>query len=164
MLLVSTAWWGCAPGARHDSGDGAAAPGLTGQWRSHVQFADGPFAAVKDLEFMYAIDAGGTLTESSNYDGAPPVPPAYGIWRMSGPGTFELKYEFYMTKAPAALDEIAQGGGWMPAGRGVLTETVTLAADGGAFTSTLRFEAFDVAGQPVAGGGEAVGRGVRLTF
>ena len=35
----------------------------------------------KDLEFMYAFNVSGTMTESSNYDAAPPVPPAYGVWK-----------------------------------------------------------------------------------
>ncbi|HET6272831.1 MAG TPA: hypothetical protein VFG32_07620, partial [Bacteroidota bacterium] len=65
---------------------------LVGAWRSKVQFKSGAFAAVKDLEFMYVFNAGGTMTESSNYDGAPPVPPAYGMWRKLGPGQFEAKY------------------------------------------------------------------------
>ena len=71
-----------------------------GQWRARLDFEDGDFAAVDDLEFMYVFNAGGTLTESSNYDAAPPVPPAYGIWRRTGPDRFEAKYEFYPTSAP----------------------------------------------------------------
>lgn len=38
------------------------------------------------------------------------------------------------------------------------------AADGATFTSTIRCEAFDEAGKPVEGGGDATGRGVRLRF
>ena len=44
----------------------------------------GAFAEVKDLEFMYVFNAGGTMIESSNYDGTPPVPSAYGIWKKTG--------------------------------------------------------------------------------
>jgi hypothetical protein len=40
---------------------------------------------------MYVFNTGGTMTESSNYDGAPPVPPAYGVWRSVGPNEFEAK-------------------------------------------------------------------------
>jgi len=69
--------------------------------RSSVQFTSGPFAEVNDLEFMYVFNAGGTLTESSNYDGAPPVPPAYGVWHSIGPNEFEARYE-YFTTAPLA--------------------------------------------------------------
>ncbi|MGH6690658.1 MAG: hypothetical protein ACREF4_08270, partial [Gammaproteobacteria bacterium] len=142
----------------------ASGPDLVGAWRAQLQFTSGAFAAMKDLEFMYVFNAGGTMTESSNYDGAPPVPPAYGIWRRTGPGRFEARYEFYVTRPPAALAEITRGGGWLPAGRGVFTETITLSADGGSFTSSIRYEAFDAAGQPAEGGGVADGRGVRIGF
>jgi hypothetical protein len=137
---------------------------LVGQWRARLDFADGDFAAVGDLEFMYVFNAGGTLTESSNYDAAPPVPPAYGIWRRIGPDRFEAKYEFYPTSAPGGLDEITSGGGWLVAGRGVFTEVITIAAGGDTFTSTILYEAFAVDGSPVEGGGKATGRGVRLRF
>src|SRR4051812_27699208 len=79
-----------------------AAPDLQGEWRAKLQFTSGAFASIKDLEFMYAFNQGGTLTESSNYDASPPVPPAYGIWRKVGTKQFEAKYEFYVTKPPAA--------------------------------------------------------------
>lgn len=137
---------------------------LVGQWRARLEFEDGDFAAVEDLEFMYVFNAGGTLTESSNYDAAPPVPPAYGIWRRTGPDRFEAKYEFYPTSAPGGLDEIISGGGWLVAGRGVFTEAITVAAGGDTFTSTILYEAFAVDGSPVEGGGKATGRGVRLRF
>ena len=133
---------------------------LTGQWRSHVQFADGAFASIHDLEFMYVFNAGGTMTESSNYDAAPPVPPAYGIWRATGPGRFEAKYEFYATRPPTSLESL----GWPPAGRGVFVETITLAGDARSFTSTIRYDTYDAAGRPIDGGGTATGRGVRLSF
>jgi hypothetical protein len=136
-------------------------PALVGAWRSHVQFDSGPFAAVKDLEFMYVFNVGGTLTESSNYDAAPPVPPAYGAWRSVGTNEFEAKYE-YFTTTPSAPDAFKGGAGWLPAGRGVLTERITVAADGRSFTSTLRYESFGVHGEPVAGNGEAHGRAVRI--
>lgn len=55
---------------------------LVGAWRSSLQFESGAFAAIKDLEFMYVFNEGGTMMESSNYDGAPPVPPAYGVWQI----------------------------------------------------------------------------------
>ena len=144
--------------------EGPAPPApLIGAWRSSLQFSTGAFASIQDLEFMYVFNAGGTLTESSNYDGAPPVPPAYGTWRALGPGEFEAKYEFYVT-APAPPDAFKTGAGWLPSGRGVFTERITLAPDGQTFTSTIRYEAFDVKGQPVTGGGEATGRAVRIGF
>ena len=134
---------------------------LIGAWRSSIQFSTGAFASIKDLEFMYVFNAGGTLTESSNYDGAPPVPPAYGVWRVLGPNEFEARYEFYVT-APAPPDAFKTGAGWLPSGRGVFTERITLSADSNSYTSTLKYEAFDVKGQPAEGGGEATGRAVRI--
>ena len=113
---------------------------------------------------MYVFNPGGTMTESSNYDAAPPVPPAYGIWRKVGPREFEAKYEFYVTKAPAAFAEIAKGSGWTPAGRGVFVERIALSEDGGSFTSTIEYDQYDTAGKPAEGGGRATGRGTRLAF
>jgi len=136
---------------------------LIGAWRSSIQFSTGAFASIKDLEFMYVFNAGGTLTESSNYDGAPPVPPAYGVWRVLGPNEFEARYEFYVT-APAPPEAFKTGAGWLPSGRGVFTERVTLAADSNSYTSTIKYEAFDVKGQPAEGGGEATGKAVRIRF
>ena len=149
------------------SSDGLGGAGefeLVGQWRARLDFQGGDFSAIDGLEFMYVFNAGGTLTESSNYDAAPPVPPAYGIWRRTGPDRFEAKYEFYPTSAPRGLDDITSGSGWLPAGRGVFTEAITIAAGGDTFTSSILYEAFDAAGSPVEGGGKATGRGVRLRF
>ena len=142
----------------------AVAADLMGEWRAKLQFTSGAFAAVKDLEFMYVFNQGGTMTESSNYDASPPVPPAYGIWRKVGERAYELKYEFYVTKAPAAFADIAKGGGWAPAGRGVFIEQITLSADGKGYTSKIRYDQFDTAGKPAEGGGEATAQGVRLEF
>lgn len=136
---------------------------LTGAWRASIQFSSGAFSGIKDLEFMYVFNAGGTLTESSNYDGAPPVPPAYGVWRQVGPHEFEARYEFYMT-APSDPKAFAAGAGWLPSGRGVFTERIRVADDGGSFTSSMRMEVLDVHGAPAAGGGEAEGHGVRIAF
>jgi hypothetical protein len=141
-----------------------AAVDLVGEWRAQLQFSSGAFATIKDLEFMYVFNQGGTMTESSNYDASPPVPPAYGIWRKVGDREFEAKYEFYVTKAPAKFDEIAKGGGWAPAGRGVFVERITLSGDGKSFTSKIKYDQIDTVGKPAEGGGEATGRGVKLTF
>ena len=89
-----------------------ASPDLAGEWRAQLQFTTGAFAPIKDLEFMYVFNQGGTMTESSNYDASPPVPPAYGIWRKVSDKEYEAKYEFYVTKPPANFDEIAKAGGW----------------------------------------------------
>lgn len=117
LSLVVVALLGVAgrPEPKPPAVSNPASPELLGQWRAQLQFTSGAFAAIKDLEFMYVFNSGGTMTESSNYDGAPPVPPAYGIWRNTGPKQFEVKYEFYVTKAPAAFEEISKGGGWGPA-------------------------------------------------
>ena len=140
-----------------------APPRLVGAWRSSLQFTSGAFASISDLEFMYVFNSGGTLTESSNYDGAPPVPPAYGVWRALSPTEFEAKYEFYVT-APAAPEAFKSGAEWLPSGRGIFTERIALGAGDSSFTSTITYEAFDAHGQPVAGGGTATGRAVRIAF
>jgi hypothetical protein len=153
VLLATFLTLGCSPPAP-----------LTGAWRSDIHFTTGAFAAVKDLQFLYVFNAGGTMTESSNYDGAPPVPPAYGVWREVGPTEFELKYIFYVTKPPARFDEIKSGGGWMPAGSGVFTERIRVAPDGRSFESDVTYAAFDSAGKPAPGGGEGKAHGVRFSF
>ena len=137
---------------------------LTGAWRVNVQFADGAFAAVHDLRFLTVFNAGGTMTESSNYDGAPPVPPAYGAWRQVGPRRFEAHYEFWVTRPPGSFADVAAGGGWLPAGRGLLDETIELSADGNAYTSSLVYAALDSAGGPAPGGGKASASAVRVGF
>lgn len=138
--------------------------GLVGAWRGKVQFTSGAFTAVKDLEFLYVFNVGGTMTESSNYDEAPPVPPAYGVWRKTGTRQYEAKYVFYITKAPASFDEITKGNGWSPAGYGVLVEKITVSEDGKSYRSTIRYDAFDQAGKPAEGGGEATVEAVRVEF
>lgn len=125
----------------------AAPPTLVGAWTSKVQFTTGAFKEVKDLEFMMVFNQGGTMTESSNYDGAPPVPPAYGIWRKTGTNRYEAKYVFYNPKVPAKLDEITEGGGWMPDGKGILIEKITLAPNGQTFKSTLTLKMYDGKGK-----------------
>lgn len=168
LLLVLVAGL-VAPACRRDPGVEAPAAGgdraaLVGAWRARIQFTSGAFAAVKDLEFMYVYNLGGTMTESSSYDAAPPVPPAYGIWRSIGRRQFTARYEFFVTRAPAGLDDLTGGGGWLPAGRGVLVETITLSEDGRSYRSAIRYDAYDQAGNPVPGGGEAAGHGVRIGF
>jgi len=133
-----------------------------GAWRSHLQFTNGSFAAIRDLEFMYVVHSDGTLTESSNYDAAPPVPPAYGVWRRTGPRRFQAHYEFYTTAAPAAAASLS--GGWTPSGRGLLDETITLSADGRSFTSTLHMQLLNAAGVPTGEVGDAQGHAVRIDF
>jgi hypothetical protein len=104
---------------------------------------------IHDLEFLYVFNAGGTMMESSNYDAAPPVTPAYGVWQKIGERRYEARYAYFATKPPAAFDEIARSGGWLPAGHGELVETITLSADGSTYSATLRFDLFNTAGKPV---------------
>jgi hypothetical protein len=129
-----------------------------------VYFKNGAFAGVKDLEFLYAFNDGGTMTESSNYDGVPPVAPAYGIWRKVGDRTYEARYEYYWTKAPATFDELAKGGGWMAGGRGVLVQVITLADDGNSFDSTIKYTALDAQGKATDPVSEASAQGTRMQF
>jgi len=108
-------------------------------------------ASLKDLEFLYTFNAGGTMTESSNYDESPPVTPAYGVWRETGPGRFEYKSIFYNTKPPAGLKELHDGG-WLPDGAGVIVETISFAADGQSWDSKITLDLSDQAGKPAPGG------------
>jgi hypothetical protein len=113
---------------------------------------------------MYAFHIDRTMTSSSNYDAAPQVRPAYGVWRLvAGAGNvFEAKYEFFSTTASPS-EQVASGAGWLPSGRGVFTDRITVAADGRTFTSVTRYELFDAAGQRTDGG-EATGSGSRIGF
>lgn len=142
----------------------SAADALQGAWRSQIRFESGAFAQLKDLEFMYAFNQGGTLTESSNYDAAPPVPPAYGIWRATGPRRFEATYVFYVTEAPKKLEELTANGGWTPAGFGVFKERILLSEDGRTYTSTIEYSQFDNQGRPSEEPRRAQGGGRRITF
>ena len=164
LVLIALLGVGCRPQPQQAATSDTAASDFVGEWRAKLQFTSGAFAPIKDLEFMYVFNQGGTMTESSNYDASPPVPPAYGIWRKVGAREYEIKYEFYVTKPPAAFDEIAKAGGWGPAGRGVFVERITLSEDGKSFASKMKYDQFDTAGQPAEGGGEATGQGVKLTF
>jgi hypothetical protein len=92
------------------------------------------------------------------------MPPAYGEWRPTGAGRFEAKYTFFTTRPPSDVKSLVTGGGWLPAGSGVLTERITLAADGRSYDSQLTLEMFDMAGRPVAGGGEATVHATRAGF
>lgn len=137
---------------------------LVGAWRGRVQFTSGALAETKDLEFMYAFNVGGTMTESSNYDAVPPVPPAYGAWRKVGLRKFEAKYQFFLSKAVTSADELVKGGGWGPDGYGVLVQKMTLSADSNSFESRITLELFDKDGKPTAGGGEGTAAAQRIRF
>ena len=128
---------------------GKGSDNLVGAWRGRVQFTTGAFAETKDLEFMYVFTTGGTMTESSNYDAAPPVPPAYGVWKKVGIRKYEAKYQFFQSKAVSSADELVKGGGWAPDGYGTLVQKITLSADGNSFDSSITLELFDKRGKAI---------------
>lgn len=164
ILLTIPVLAGCITQSTPPDGGAAPAPALVGAWRAKVTFRSGPLAQAKDLEFLYAYNAGGTMTESSNYDeAANSSPPAYGVWKQTGPRTFETKYVFFTTRAPEPDDHAPGKSDWWPAGRGELTETVALSDDGRTSTSTIKLVTYDRAGEPVASGaGEGTGTGTRI--
>jgi hypothetical protein len=139
---------------------------LVGAWRSKIVFRSGPLAGMKDLEFLYAYNAGGTMTESSNYDeAANSSPPAYGVWKQITPRTFETKYVFFTTKAPGPDDGAPSSADWWPAGHGVLTETITVAEDGQTYSSAIELVTYDRTGSPIAeSGGEGTGTATRIVL
>jgi hypothetical protein len=161
VLLPVAAWGEVAASRTRAAGANDA---LAGAWRAKVQFKSGMLADWKNLEFMYSFNHGGTMTESSNYDGSPPGPPAYGVWRKTGARQFEARYEVFLTKSAKPLEEIAKGGGWLPDGHGVLSEKITLSADGKSFKSIIRWDMFDQAGKAVESGVEGTGEGKRMGF
>ncbi len=162
VLLCCVSIASCTTQSSSKSDTQSTGPDLVGQWRTTIQFSTGAFAALNDLQFMSVFNSGGTMTESSNYDVAPPVPPAYGIWKNTGPNQFEAKYEFFLTQYPIDVNEITRGSGWLPAGHGVLTEKITLATDGNSYTSSIRYDAYDKQGNLLDAGGDGTANGVKL--
>ncbi len=136
---------------------------IVGAWKGKVQFKSGAFAEVKDLEFMYVFNAGGTMTESSNYDGTPPVPPAYGIWKKTGDNKYEAKYEFYTTNPPSSFEDLKSSGGFSPAGYGVIVEEISLNEDGNSYSSVVTLALFDNEGNHI-GLSEAKVEAVKMEF
>jgi len=149
---------------RGPKGSSHVAPSIIGAWRSKVQFLSGPYAAVKDLKFLLVLNAGGTLTESSNYDGAPPSPPAYGIWRKIGRDQYELRYEFFNLKPPTKFEDITNGGGWTSNGIGVLKEKLKLSPDGQTFVSEISFVLREESGRAIQGIAKAKANAERMKF
>lgn len=159
VMLALAALSACSAGSPSST---AQPDALVGAWRSHIKVSTGALASMPDLQFMTVFNAGGTMTESSNFDGVPPVPPAYGVWRQIAERRFQAKYDFWVTKPPTAVDELTKGGGWMPNGYGTLTETITLAVDQESYVSTLTYGFFDAAGMPAPGGGTATATALRI--
>jgi hypothetical protein len=165
MLLAALVITGCGSGASSHMSGSADRGMLVGAWRSKIVFRSGPLAEMKGLEFLYAYNAGGTMTESSNYDeAANSSPPAYGVWKQIDSRTFETKYVFYTTKAPGPDDRAPNNSDWWPAGHGVLTETITLSNDGQTYTSAIKLAIFDRAGTTITDRGDGTGAGTRITF
>jgi hypothetical protein len=104
------------------------------------------------------------MTESSNCDAAPPVPPAYGVWKPVGARKYEAKYRFYQSKAVSSTDEPVKDGGWAPDGYGILAQKITLSADGNSFESRIILEPFNKDGKAMPGGGAAIASGKRIRF
>jgi hypothetical protein len=59
---------------------------------------------------------------------------------------------------------LIKSGGWAPDGYGILTQKITLAADGNTFESEVTLQLFSKDGKVMAGGGEASATGKRLGF
>jgi hypothetical protein len=137
---------------------------IVGAWKGKVQFTTGVYAEIKDFEFMYVFNSGGTMTESSNYDGVPPTPPAYGIWKKTGEKEYEARYEFYWNRVPDSYEELAKSGGFPNAGHGVLSEKITLSDDGKSYSSTIKFNLFDRAGKQTVFNEEGTVEAIQLEF
>ena len=137
---------------------------LVGAWKGKVQFKTGAYAEIKDFEFMWVFNSGGTMTESSNYDGIPPTPPAYGIWKKTGDKQYKARYEFYWNKVPASYEELAKAGGFPNAGYGVLSEIIILKEDGHSYSSTIKFKLFDQSGKQIVFNDEATAEAKRMEF
>jgi hypothetical protein len=137
---------------------------LVGTWKGKVQFNTGEYAKIKDFEFMWVYNSGGTMTESSNYDGVPPTPPAYGIWKKIGEKQYETHYEFYWNNVPASYEELAKTGGFPNAGYGVLSENIILSDDGKSYSSTIKFNLFDQSGKQLVFNDEASAEAKRMEF
>lgn len=120
---------------------------IVGAWKGNVQFTTGVYSEIKNFEFMWVFNSGGTMTESSNYDGVPPTPPAYGIWKSIGDKQYEARYEFYWNKVPASYEELAKTSGFPNVGYGVLSEKITLSENGKSYSSKIKFNLFDQTGK-----------------
>ena len=123
---------------------------LAGAWKGPIQFRTGAFAVIKDFEFMRVYNEGGTMTESSNYDGVPPTPPAYGIWKKTSDGKYMTRYEFYWNNLPPSFEELTKDGGFSPGGYGVIEENISLSEDGNSFNASVGLTMFDKSGKQIS--------------
>ena len=137
---------------------------IVGAWKGKLQFKTGAYAEIKDFEFMWVFNDGGTMTESSNYDGVPPTPPAYGIWKKIGDKQYEARYEFYWNKVPASYEDLTKVGGFPNVGYGVLSEKITLSENGQSYSSTIKLNLFDQTGKQTVFNDEATAEANRMKF
>ena len=157
IILLASVLFSCSKNKNHTDN-------IVGAWKGKVQFKTGAFAEIKNFEFMWVFNSGGTMTESSNYDGVPPTPPAYGIWKKTGEKQYEARYEFYLTHVPAAFEDLVKDGGFTPVGYGVLYEKIILSADGKSYSSSIQLDLFDQAGIQTAFKDEATAEAKRIEF
>jgi hypothetical protein len=54
---------GCAATSSSRAHSGYSDGSLVGAWRGKIQFKTGTFSTIKDLEFMYVFNAGGSVKE-----------------------------------------------------------------------------------------------------
>ncbi len=123
---------------------------LAGAWKGPIQFRTGAFAVIKDFEFMRVYNEGGTMTESSNYDGVPPTPPAYGLWKKISDDKYLARYQFYWNNLPASFEKLTNDGGFSPGGYGVIEENISLSEDGNSFKAVVGLTMFDKSGQQIS--------------
>ncbi len=157
IILLFSVLFSCGKNKNHTDN-------IVGAWKGKVLFKTGAFAEMKDWEFMWVFNNGETMTESSNYDGVPPTPPAYGIWKKIGDKQYEARYEFFITQIPASFEGLTKAGGFPPAGYGVLLEKIILSEDGHSYNSTIKLNLFDQTGKQTAFNDEATAEAKRMEF
>jgi hypothetical protein len=123
--------------------------GLLGAWRARVTIDSGPLAGIP-FQFLVTYAAGGGMVESSNFDEATPVPPAYGSWVATGPWTFRSTYVFFTTNPPSDPGTLPTAG-WAFSGSGKLREQITIAHDGTTYTSHLYYQLYDTTDNALPG-------------
>ena len=157
IIMLASVLFSCSKNKNHTNN-------IVGAWKGKVLFKTGAFAEMKGWQFMWVFNEGGTMTESSNYDGVPPTPPAYGIWKKTGDKQFKARYQFFITQLPASFEELTKSGGFPPGGYGVLTESITLSADGKSYNSKIVLNLFDQTGKQTAFNDEATAEAKRMEF
>jgi hypothetical protein len=121
---------------------------MKGAWESHVAFTGGALRADEESAISLCLQRRRNDDRVIELRRRPPDPPAYGVWKEVSPNRFQLKYIFYVTKPPSRFEELVGGQGWLPNGHGVITEDITLSADGNSWQSKIHWDAFDMDGKP----------------